>query len=149
MCLLHGIILDGNTTLFMIFSVIYYFCEGSNCILCILFADICNFLKCVQIYIMTSRVALLGYSRWQFCVLACKRKMFSSILNAKGHLCTLQSIGRPLRNTCLSLHLMTLLNILMPRYQYMDLNTKCHEVTNNDEVVDRQCNLTYTSKHGN
>jgi hypothetical protein len=43
MCLLHGIILEGNTALFMVFSVMYSICKGYNCILCIQFADVYNF----------------------------------------------------------------------------------------------------------
>jgi len=47
--------------------------------------------------------------------------------NAKCFLCALQSTCRPLCDV--SIHLITLLNILMPRYQYTQSDAKCHEMT--------------------
>ena len=45
--------------------------------------------------------------------------------NGKCHLCTLQSTYRPLWN--IDIHLITLLSILMSRYQEAHSNAKCHE----------------------
>ena len=47
--------------------------------------------------------------------------------NIKCNLCTLQYTCKPL--CTIGMHLITLLNIHMPRYQYVRLNTKCHKVT--------------------
>ena len=49
------------------------------------------------------------------CFLVRKRKIFHDHTNAKCHLCILQSTFRPLCN--IGMHLITLLNILMPSYQ--------------------------------
>ena len=46
--------------------------------------------------------------------------------NGECHLCTLHSTCRPLCN--ISMHLITILNMLMPRYQQAHLNAKCHEM---------------------
>jgi hypothetical protein len=47
--------------------------------------------------------------------------------NAKCRLCTPLSTGRLMCH--MSIHLITLLNILMPRYQDVHLNANYHEVT--------------------
>ena len=47
--------------------------------------------------------------------------------DGKCQLCTLWSACRPLCN--ISIHLVTLLKVLMAIYQSVHLNTECHEVT--------------------
>ena len=88
----------------------------------------------------------LGYLRRELCVSTCKEKIIWNILmtcvmclhlsvqeeevlehtNAKCQLCTPLSTGRPMCD--ISIHLITLLNILMPRYQDVHLNANYHEV---------------------
>ena len=66
--------------------------------------------------------------------------------NGNCHLCTLQSTCRPLCN--IGMHFITLLNILMPRYQKTHLNAKCHEVTHMMKLLIILRDLAYVSNQG-
>ena len=59
----------------------------------------------------------LGYFRFQSCVFQSARGRWFEHTNGKCQLCTLQSINKPLCN--IGMHLITILNILMPRYGYV------------------------------
>ena len=54
--------------------------------------------------------------------------------NAKCHLCTLESTCRPLCN--IGIHLITILNILMPKISISALEHQVSRGDTNDEVVD-------------
>ena len=53
--------------------------------------------------------------------------------NVKCHLQTLCQLLDHLHN--IGIHLLILLNVLMPIYIYAQLNTKCHEVTLNMKLL--------------
>ena len=102
------------------------------------FVNISNFYK-VKIYLRYGiQSSTLVYGRRQSCILVCKGKIFWSlpmasvmqlhfsiqeeeyILEHSNDKCQLCNIGN---------HLITLLNIFMPKYQYAHLNATCHETT--------------------